>query len=298
MIEFFQTLFAGFSQGTMYALIALGFVIIYKATGVLNFTTGALLVTGAYVAQHVVAAWGLPFPIALVVGGLTAGALAVLVERLVLARMAGQPHFTLIMMTWAVLIILEQVPPAIWGHDMLPMGDPWGIVMVSIGPLSVFLIDLWAVALALVVVGGLYLFFRFSRLGVATRAVAIDREAATAQGIRPAVVFALAWFIAGLVTGLAGIFLGGGSRVVGPELTFVALAAIPAVIVGGLDSPLGAVLGGLLVGVAEALTANYAPLYAPWLGKNVHLVVPYVFLVAILMLRPQGLFGTSSVRRA
>ncbi|CAN5520492.1 branched-chain amino acid ABC transporter permease [soil metagenome] len=297
MTEFIQTLFAGFAQGTMYALIAIGFVIVYKATGVLNFTTGGLLMFGAYFAQHAVAGWGLPFWLALVAGSLGTGALAVLVQVLVLSRMAGKPHFTLIMITWAVLIVLEQVPTAIWGYDVLSMGDPWGISMATLGPVSVFTIDLWAVALAIAVVSALYLFFRFSRLGVAMRATAIDREAAMAQGISPAVVFNTAWFLAGAIAGLAGIFLGGGARVVGPELSLIALGAIPAVIVGGMESPAGAVLGGVLIGMAEVLTANYAPVYAPWLGKNFHLVMPYIVLITVLTLRPYGLLGTRSVRR-
>lgn len=298
MIEFAQTLFAGIAQGTLYALIAVGFVIIFKATGILNFTTGGLLMAGAYVAQQVANVWKLPFGVALIVGAIASGLVAMVVQRLALGRMQGKPAFTLIMMTWAILIVLEQVPPAIWGYDVLPMGDPWGIGVTSIGRVSVFTIDVWAVAVATLVVAALYVFFRYTRLGVATRAIAADTEAAAAQGIRPSSVFALTWFIAGAVAGLAGVFMGGGSRVVGPELSLLALVAIPAVIVGGVDSPVGAVAGGLLIGVAEVLTSNYAPIYAPWLGKNVHLVMPYVLLVLILTVRPQGLFGTRHARRA
>lgn len=297
MIDFFQILFAGFAQGTMYALIAIGFVIVYKATGVLNFTTGGLLMFGAYLAHHAVGGWGLHFGLALLLGAFATGGVGILVQTLVLSRMAGKPHFTLIMLTWAVLIVLEQIPPAIWGYDVLTMGDPWGISMTSIGPLSVFTIDLWAVLLAVVIVVALYLFFRFSRLGIAMRATAIDREAAMAQGISPNTVFNTAWCLAGAVAGVAGIFLGGGARVVSPELSLIALAAIPAVIVGGLESPAGAVLGGVLIGIAEVLTAYYVPVYAPWLGKNFHLVMPYIVLIAILLVRPYGLLGTRSVRR-
>lgn len=298
MIEFAQTLFAGIAQGTLYALIAVGFVIVFKATGILNFTTGGLLMAGAYVAQQLANIWKLPFGAALLAGAAASGLLAVALQRLALGRMQGKPAFTLIMMTWAILIVLEQIPPAIWGYDVLPMGDPWGIGVTRIGPLSVFTIDVWAIVVAAVVVAALYVFFRFTRLGIATRAIAADTEAAAAQGIRPSTIFALTWFIAGAVAGLAGVFLGGGSRVVGPELSLLALVAIPAVIVGGVDSPVGAVAGGLLIGVAEVLTANYAPVYAPWLGKNVHLVMPYLLLVLILTVRPQGLFGTRSARRA
>lgn len=297
MIDFFQILFAGFAQGTMYALIAIGFVIVYKATGVLNFTTGGLLMFGAYLAHHAVGGWGLHFGLALLLGAFATGGVGMLVQTLVLSRMAGKPHFTLIMLTWAVLIVLEQIPPAIWGYDVLTMGDPWGISMTSIGPLSVFTIDLWAVLLAVAIVVALYLFFRFSRLGIAMRATAIDREAAMAQGISPNTVFNTAWCLAGAVAGVAGIFLGGGARVVSPELSLIALAAIPAVIVGGLESPAGAVLGGVLIGIAEVLTAYYVPVYAPWLGKNFHLVMPYIVLIAILLVRPYGLLGTRSVRR-
>lgn len=295
--EFLQTLFAGFAQGTLYALIAIGFVIVFKATGVLNFTTGGLLMAGAYLAHHAAALWKLPFPAVVGVAALGTGLLAVLVQRFVLQRLAGKPHFTLIMITWAVLIVLEQVPPSIWGYDVITLGDPWGIAMTQVAGLSVFTIDLWAVAAAATVVAGLYLFFRHSRLGLAMRATAIDREAAMAQGISPAAVFNAAWFLAGAVAGLAGVFLGGGARVVSPDLSWIALAAIPAVIVGGLDSPAGAVLGGVLVGIVEVLAANYVPLHAPWLGKNFHLVMPYLVLIAILVVRPYGLLGSRQVRR-
>lgn len=297
MTEFLQTLFAGFAQGTLYALIAIGFVIVYKATGVLNFATGGLLMAGAYVAHHAVAAWKLPFALAAVAGAVGTGLVAMLLQQLVLARMAGKPHFTLIMVTWALLIVLEQLPPTVWGYDVLTLGDPWGISMANFAGLSVFTIDLWAVAVAGSVVAGLYLFFRHSRLGLAMRATASDREAAMAQGISPTAVFNAAWFLAGAVAGLAGVFLGGGARVVSPDLSLIALAAIPAVIVGGLESPAGAVLGGLLIGIAEVLSANYVPLYAPWLGKNFHLVMPYLLLIVILVVRPYGLLGARQVRR-
>jgi branched-chain amino acid transport system permease protein len=201
------------------------------------------------------------------------------------------------MLTWAVLIVLEQIPSAIWGYDVLPLGDPWGISMLKVGAISVFAIDAWAFAVAIGVVVALFLFFRFSRLGLAMRAAASDREAAEAQGIPASLVFNTAWFLAGAVAGVAGVFLGGGARTVSPELSLLALGAIPAVVVGGLESPAGAVLGGLMIGVAEVLTSSYAPVYAPWLGKNFHVVMPYLLLTVVLVVRPYGLLGSRAVRR-
>jgi branched-chain amino acid transport system permease protein len=143
-----------------------------------------------------------------------------------------------------------------------------------------------------------FLFFRYSKLGVAMRATAVDLEAALAQGISVRRVVAVSWAIAGLVAALAGATLASGGAGVRPEIELVAFAAFPAIILGGLDSPGGAVVGGLVIGLAQSLTANYQPQYASWLGNGFNLVMPYVVMVIVLMVRPYGLFGQRRVRRA
>lgn len=297
MTEFIQFLIAGASLGSLYALIAVGFVVIYKGTGLLNFAQGGLLMLGGYLSQWLINAIGASFWLALLGSMLATGLVGVAVERSIIARMLGKPDFTVIMITWAVLIVLEQVPPAIWGYDYTAMNDPWGMATTELGPFVAFSIDLWALFLASLVVLALYLFFTFSRIGVGMRATASDPEASLAQGISPRIVFALSWFIAGALAALSGTILGGGSHIVSPELSHVALLAFPAIILGGLDSIPGAVIGGILIGVAEVLASAYVPIWAPWLGQNFHLVLPYIILVVVLLIRPYGLLGTRAVRR-
>lgn len=291
MIDLVKLLFAGLSLGAIYALIALGFVMIYKATGILNFAQGGLLMLGAYLAQALINDAGVTFWLALPLAMLATGTVAAGLQLTIFDRLLSHPAFTVIMATWAVLIILEQVPVTLFGYDFLNMSDPFGLKMADIGGIQVFTIDIWTLAFAALSVAALAAFFFGTRIGLAMRATASDPEAAIAQGIDPRLVHATAWFVAGLLACLAGVMLGGGSRLVSPELSQVALRAIPAVILGGLASPLGAVVGGILIGIAEVMTAAWAPTLAPLLGKNLHLVMPYFLLVAFLMFRPQGLFG-------
>jgi branched-chain amino acid transport system permease protein len=157
--------------------------------------------------------------------------------------------------------------------------------------------DLWAIVLAAGVLFGFFVFFKYSRMGVAMRACALDQEAALARGISVRRVFAWSWGIAGGVAALAGVSLGSGPGAVTPSLGLIALAAFPAMILGGLDSPKGAVIGGLLIGVTQTLTAGYQPEHAAFLGHNFHVVMPYVVMIAILLIRPYGLFGTREVQR-
>jgi branched-chain amino acid transport system permease protein len=297
MINFIQLLIAGLALGSSYALVALGFVIIYKSVGILNFAQGGFLMIGAYVTYHFINIVGLPFWAALPVAMAVTGMLGVAVQELIIRRMMGRPDFTVIMATWALLIILDQIPSQIWGQDMINLGDPWGLSMTRIGPLSIFSIDVWTLFFTALAVTLMFLFFRFTTLGLVMRATASDREAAIAQGISPRLVFSVAWFIAAAVACLAGTMLSGGARVVSPELSALALLAFPAVVLGGMKSPAGAVAGGMIIGIAEVMTAAFGTRYAPWLGHNFHLVMPYLLLVAIMLVKPYGLFGDTSGQR-
>jgi branched-chain amino acid transport system permease protein len=147
------------------------------------------------------------------------------------------------------------------------------------------------------VVVGFFLFFRYTAFGLAMRATAFDPEAALAQGISARKVYAVSWAIAAALAALAGITLAAGPGGLSPSISFIALAAFPAMILGGLDSPAGAVLGGLIIGLAEALTRGYQDDLFAWAGSNVSLIVPYVLMIVILLIRPYGLLGTKDVRR-
>jgi branched-chain amino acid transport system permease protein len=297
MTEFLQLCFAGLALGSRYALVALGFVVIFKATGVINFAQGALVTLGAYLAFNFHQTWDLPFALALVMAVATGALAGILVQRLLLRRMVGRPVFGVIMITIGLLFLLDQAVPSVWGYDALDLGDPWGIDTVAVGGVVLAVRDLWAIGLAAAALIAFFLFFKFSRMGIAMRAAALDQEAALARGISVRKVFAWSWGIAAGVAALAGVSLGSGPAAVTPSLGLIALAAFPAMILGGLDSPTGAVIGGLLIGVTQTLTAGYQPQHAAFLGNNFYVVMPYVVMIAILLVRPYGLFGTKEVHR-
>jgi branched-chain amino acid transport system permease protein len=295
--EFLQLCFNGLALGARYALVALGFCIIYRATGVINFAQGGLVAVGAYLTFAFADGLALPFALAVVLAVACAGLLGAGIERTVLRHMVGQPVFAVIMVTIGLLYILEQAVTAIWGFDARNLSDPWGVDTVGALGITMAVRDLWTLGLAAAIVAGFFVFFRYSKLGVAMRATALDAEAALAQGISARRVYAVSWAISAGLAALAGVTLASGAAALTPTIGAIALLAFPAMIVGGLDSPGGAVLGGLIIGLTQALTAGYQDDIAPWLGENFAAVMPYVVMIVILLVRPYGLFGTREVRR-
>lgn len=298
MMDFLQYLLAGLSLGAIYALICLGFVVVYRATGVVNFSQGGLVVLGAYLTYQLAVVWKVPFVLAMAIAALLMAGVGLAIERLVLRRMVGQPVFASILITLGLLYVLEQVCTTVWGYDLLVLGDPWGVRTVVLGGVVVKVADLWTLITAGLALGAFFFMFRRSTIGVAMRAAASDPEAALASGVSPQLVQGIAWAIAGVLAVLAGVFISSGSRGVDLTVSIVALRAFPAAILGGLDSPEGAVVGGLTIGLAEVLSAAYITPNAPWLGANVHAVMPYLLMIIVLLVRPYGLFGTAEVRRA
>lgn len=295
--DFLQFGVAGIAVGATYALVALGFVIIYKATGVINFAQGALVLLGAYFAYSFNQEVGLPFYAAVPLAMAACAAVGFMVERTILRRMVGQPVFAVIMITIGLTIAFEQIVTWKWDFNRLELDDPWGLGTVKLGDVTVAEVDLARIGAALFLLTVFFLFFRYSRVGVAMRATASDQEAALAQGISARRIFGVSWAIAAAVGALAGVLLASGGRGVEPTLSIVALLAFPAIILGGLDSPAGAIVGGLVIGLVEEFTKGYSERLPEALGANFHSVMPYVVLVAILLVRPYGLFGTRSVTR-
>ena len=299
MDKFLQLSFAGLALGVQYALVALGFVIIYKATHVINFAQGGFVVLGAFLAYNFTQTWDLPFFLSALIALIITAAVGIAVEALILRRMVGQPVFAVIMITIGLLIIINQIVTRIWGFTDLDMGDPWGIDTIEVADIVLRVKDLWTIGITAAVLVGFFLFFRYSSLGVAMRATALDQEAALAQGISARRVFAASWGISGFIAALAGVTLGAGAGAVNVGIGFVALAAFPAMILGGLDSPGGAVVGGVVIGLTQLYTSGYQSeeWWPEWVGGNFHVVMPYVVMIIILMIRPYGLFGTKEVRR-
>jgi branched-chain amino acid transport system permease protein len=295
--DFLQLLVAGVAVGALYALVALGFVIIYKATGVINFAQGALLLLGAYFVVSFHETMKLPYVVATLLSMAACAVVGVIIERLILSRMVGQPVFAVIMITLGLTIFFEQVVIWRWGGQVRNLTDPFGLDTFTVSDIVIPVVNVVRIVVAALLLAVFFLFFRYSRLGVAMRATASDQEAALAQGISARRIFALSWAVAAAVAALAGVLLASGGRGVDPSLGVVALVAFPAIILGGLDSPGGAVVGGVVMGVVETMTSGYSDRLPEFLGHNFHRVTPYVVLVAILLVRPYGLFGTPEVRR-
>ncbi|HYH59083.1 MAG TPA: branched-chain amino acid ABC transporter permease [Thermoleophilaceae bacterium] len=297
MTEFLQLVVAGSALGARYALVALGFVIIYRATGVINFAQGGLLALGAYFTYAFANTADWPFALAAVAAVAATAAVGAATERVVLRPMVGQPVFAVIMITIGLLFIIEQVITSIWGFDNLNLADPWGVDTVKAGDVVIAVRDIWTIGLAAAALVGFFVFFRYSKLGVGMRAVAFDQEVALAQGISVRRVVAVSWAISGALAAIAGLTVAAGPAALSPSIGAIALVAFPAMIVGGMDSPGGAVLGGLIIGLTQALTAGYQEDFAPWAGENLAAVMPYFVMIVILLVRPHGLFGTPEVRR-
>lgn len=297
MTDFLQALVNGLGQGSVYALLALGYVMIYKATKVISFAQPSLMIIGGLFAYHFTRVWELPFWIGLVLAALCGAVLGMVVERLAMRPMVGKPVFTLAIITIGVDIVLRIIANRYIGVQSKIVEFPGGSDRYSLGGVSISRQTIGLMVVTALVVVGLLTFFRKSRTGLAMRATALDQETALAQGIKVGTMFALAWAIAGGLAAIAGTFV--ATQAAGIEQTtwIIALKALPAIIIGGLESINGAVIGGLAVGVVEALTAVYQPDVAPWLGANFALVAPYALMFAVLLVRPYGLFGQKEVER-
>lgn len=292
-----QHLASGLALGAAYALVALGFVVIYRASQVFNFAQGEFLAFGAFTMVSF-SELGLPWGVALV-GSMTAtGFLGMAVERSVVRPLIGRPVFVPIILTIFVALALRSVIHVAWGTDVRGMPTPWETTeTVEIGGASVLYNSLGAMAAGVIALVGFYILIRHTKLGVAMRATNTDQETALAQGIPVGRVFALTWFIAGAYAALAGVFLGMFPYNVNTNLGFVGLRAFPAAIVGGLDSVWGTVIAGLLLGCLEVLAGAYLNEHLGDFGQNFQEVFPYVVMILFLIIRPYGLFGTEEVKR-
>jgi branched-chain amino acid transport system permease protein len=289
-----QLLINGLAVGSIYGLVALGFVVIYKSSGVLNFAQGEFLLAGAYLFWTIAAWSGAPLLVALALTLLFSALLGLLLERLILRPLIGQPIISVIMVTLGLSSILRAIVQGVWGTDTRPFPPMFEGAPILIGPLPVargYLMSLAGVTALLI---AFTLFFRFSRHGIAMRATAFSQQVALSMGISVKRVFALSWSIAAIVSAMGGILLGALRGGVDGSLSMLGLKALPVVILGGLDSVPGAIVGGLAIGVLENLAGGYLD---PLFGGGVKEVAPFVALVLILMVKPYGLFGKVKIER-
>ncbi|MBV8300739.1 MAG: branched-chain amino acid ABC transporter permease [Candidatus Dormibacteraeota bacterium] len=297
MSTFLELLFAGIALGAVYALVALGFTVVFRASRVINFAQGELLALGAFVVSWLVIDIHVPFWLAFVVGAAGTGLAAFIFQQGVLRFALGRPDFTIVMLTLGLATVLQAVLPTLFGSTGRANGDPWGGTSVRAGDVALAWVQVWTIVAALLVLAAFWVFNNHSKYGLAMRSAASDPEAALAVGVPLRRVYATAWVLAGVVACIGGVFLGGYPNTVDPNIGNTALLAFPAIILGGIDSTTGAVVGGFLIGIVEELTAGYQPQYASWLGSNFYLVAPYVLMIIVLLIRPYGLFGSRPAER-
>jgi branched-chain amino acid transport system permease protein len=314
---FIQALMKSLGLGAVYALIALGFVLIFKATQTVNFAQGALAMVGALFVSFMVADDHIPLttipnPVAdlepswlawligVLVALVFAAILGLVIERLAIRPMVGEPLFSVAVITLGLEIFLRVLANDSVKIQFRSLEIPWGTDGFQIG--EAFVAWSYVAAMAVTALAFLAVFFFYrSRMGIAMRAVAYDQEAAMAQGINVGRVFAIAWAAGAVLAAIGGIFATqppiAQTGAVQVETQFIAFRTLPAVILGGLDSVQGALLGGIIIGFAEIMAGQYAAGETDILGSGYPLIVPYVVMIIGLLVRPYGLFGTPEIRR-
>jgi len=290
---FIEVLVGGLLSGIMYSLVALGFVLIYKTSGVLNFAQGSMLLFAALTFVSLEER-GVPFALALAATLAVMVALGIAIERTVLRPLVNQPPITLFMATLGLSYVIEGAAQLAWGTQVhgLDLGiedRPFEVHGVLISQF-----DLFAATVAASLVALFSLFFRYTRIGLAFRAVADDQYAALAVGLKLPRVWAIVWTAAGVVALVAGL-LWGARLGVQFSLSLVVLKALPVLVLGGFDSIAGAIVGGLLIGAIEKLSEVYV---GPWFGGGIESWAAYVVALGFLLIRPAGLFGQKLVERA
>jgi branched-chain amino acid transport system permease protein len=290
---FTEVLVGGLLSGVMYSLVAIGFVLIYKTSGVLNFAQGSMLLFAAltFVSQ---VERGVPFALALLTTFVAMVVLGIAIERTVLRPLVNRPPIVLFMATLGLSYIIEGAAQLLWGTQVHGLDLGIDDLPLEIGGVLISKFDLFAAAVAATMVALLTVFFRYTRIGLAFRAVADDQFAALAVGLKLPRIWAAVWAAAGLVALVAGL-LWGARLGVQFSLSLVVLKALPVLVLGGFDSILGAIVGGLLIGASEKLAEVYI---GPVIGSGIEGWFAYVVALAFLLVRPAGLFGQKLVERA
>ena len=282
-MEFLQVLITGLGQGCLYGLIALGFVLIYKATEIVNFAQGELLMMGAFFAVTYVMILGLPFWLGFILTIISMAVFGYFLDMLVVRSMIGESQFSVIILTISLGFILRAVAAGIWGSDILSLETPYSGAMAKLGGLVIGQEYLVVIAGTVVLSLALFLFFKFSSLGVAMQAASQNQLAAYYMGVPVKRVFSLIWAISAMVAAVAGT-LTAPISLVSPHMGFIGIKAFAAAVIGGFGSLPGALIGGLIIGSSEQLAGTYLP-------TGFQEITAYVIMFAVLTIRPKGLFA-------
>jgi branched-chain amino acid transport system permease protein len=288
-MDVFQLLISGISQGCVYGLIALGFVLIYKATEMVNFAQGDMMMLGAYVAFSYINLAGMPFFWGLLATVVTMALIGALIERAILRPMIGEPPFAVLMITIGLGFILRAVAGAVWGTDPKAFSNPFTGGVARIAEVSIGFENLAIIVGTAILCLVLYLFFRYARLGIAMQAASQNQLAAYYVGIPVKRIYSLVWAMSAAIAAAAGILVAPVS-LVEPVMGFIGIKAFAAAIVGGFGSLPGAIVGGLLIGIVE----QFAGLYLPTGFADTS---AYVILLLMLFVRPEGIFATMQQKK-
>jgi len=294
MTCFLQLVVTGLAQGMVYALIAIGFVIILKCSGVFNIAQGHFVLMGGYLGYTFLVPLGLPIWAALLLAIATAAVMGLAIERLMLRPLVGQPVLAVVMMTIALSTVLGGLATLIWGaeyktyHGLLPT------LNLTVGAVSIPSESLIGLIVSVVCVALLMLLFRYTRIGLAMRATAEDLQVVQSVGVKVTTVYAVSWIIASVVGVIGGILLGGVSGV-NMDLANIGLKAFAVVLLGGVDSIGGSILAGVILGMLENVAAGYLDPLLP--GGGLAQVFPFFIMIVVLIFRPYGLFGLARIER-
>jgi len=293
MEVFLMTLTTGIMVGSIYALVALGWVLIYKCSGVLNLAMGEMTLIGAYISLSFYS-MGIPFVLALLLSLVVGLILGILTERIFLDRLIGQPVLTVIMVTVGLSFFFKGTVEFIWGTDTRVFAPPvFSIEPIRFGPLVIGEVYLWSFIAAIVLLVIFVCFFKYTRWGLAMQATADDEMAALSLGVSARFVYAAAWAIAFMAAGVGGTLLGNinGLNI---SVGYLGLLVLPAVVLGGLNSVPGAIVGGIIIGILQNFCGTYLDRYFPGGVKE---VAPFVFMVIFLLFKPHGLWGWERIER-
>ncbi|MEM5500221.1 MULTISPECIES: branched-chain amino acid ABC transporter permease [Ahrensia] len=289
-----QLLANGLIVGMLYGVVAMCFVLIYKSTQVVNFAQGEFLVLGAWVCLAMVVKAGLPFYVAFPFTLVFMTIFGILIQTVILRPLIGEPIISIIMVTIALSIIMQSVLNWTFGNSSASFPQIFPVENVSLFGLQVETAYIMSLVLSFFVMALFYAFFQYSKYGLAMRATAYDQQAAQSLGVSVGQVFAMSWAISAVVSGIAGIIIGIVSGV-SSSLAVIGIKVFPAVIVGGLDSIVGAIVGGVIIGLLENFAEFVDGQYLQW--GNLYTIAPFYVLIIILVIKPYGLFGTRDIER-
>ncbi|WP_448192284.1 branched-chain amino acid ABC transporter permease [Azospirillum sp. sgz301742] len=289
-----QLLINGLIVGALYGVVAMSFVLIYKASRIVNFAQGEFLLIGAWTCWWLLTSWQLPFWIGFPITLVFMMIFGIVLQVVVLRPMIGEPIISVIMVTIGLSIVFQALMKWMFGVFAKPFPPIFASPTMNVFGLEVQTVYVVSLAISLVIMAGFGWFFKYSRMGLAMRATAFDQQVAQSLGISVRQMFAMSWAISAMVSAVAGVVVGVVNGV-SSALSFFGIKVFPAVILGGLDSIVGAVLGGLIVGLLENI-AHYVD--SQWLNwGNMYEIAPFYVLIAILMVKPYGLFGTKDIER-